>query len=104
MQRNLLHYQRALFLRKKKGYSYNEIREEVPVAKSTLSLWLRGIELGEAQKERIVSKQKERWRRNNIGEWNRKKRQAEVTKIRVASKKAIGQLSPREKFIAGIML
>lgn len=49
MQRNFLHYQRALFLRKKKGYSYSEIREEIPVAKSTLSGWLNGIELTKDQ-------------------------------------------------------
>ncbi|MEX2055246.1 MAG: hypothetical protein WD972_03620 [Candidatus Andersenbacteria bacterium] len=102
MQRNLLHYQRALFLRKKKGYSYNEILAEVPVAKSTLSLWLHSIALSQTQQERLRNKRPQgNW---NLGEWNRKTRQAEVTRIRVAAKQAVGLLSKRDFLIAGIML
>jgi transcriptional regulator with XRE-family HTH domain len=105
MQRNLLHYQRALFLRKKKGYSYNEIMAEIPVAKSTLSGWLSGIELDKSQQERIRRKQEERWSRNyDLGEWNRAKRQKEIASIRVKAKKEIGNLTKREFLIAGIML
>ena len=105
MPRDLLLHQRALFLRVKKGYSYNEIMAEIPVAKSTLSGWLSGIKLGEEQKKRIRGKQLERWSRNhNLGEWNRAKRQKEVSDIRVQAKKWVGSLTPREFFIAGIML
>lgn len=105
MKRDLLLYQRALFLRKKKGYSYNEILTEVPVAKSTLSYWLSGIVLGDAQKRRICQKQIERWGQNHhLGEWNRKKRQNEIAAIRVKAKQEIGSLADREFFISGIML
>ena len=46
----------AIHLRKK-GLSYNEIRQKVPVAKSTLSLWLKAIPLREEQKKRLYTKQ-----------------------------------------------
>lgn len=39
------------------GYSYNEIVEKIPnLSKSTLSCWLRTIELTDAQKNRILQK------------------------------------------------
>ncbi|MBI3256134.1 MAG: hypothetical protein HYZ63_04150 [Candidatus Andersenbacteria bacterium] len=102
MKRDLLLYQRALFLRKKKGYSYNEIRAELSVAKSTLSEWLRNVALSPEQKKRLVEKQRScSW---NLGEWNREKRQKEINIIRVAAKKEIGYLSEREFFISGLML
>src|SRR5688500_6937169 len=105
MQRNLLHHQRALYLRIKKGYDYREIMAEVPVAKSTLSGLLSNIQLEAEQQQRIKRKQEERWTRNyDLGEWNRAKRQKEITKIRVEAKQKIGNLTDRELFIAGIML
>lgn len=108
MQRNLLHYQRALFLRKKKGYSYNEIREEIPVPKSTLSNWLSEIELTKKQQHRIhknwLDKVRKHNKKHNLGEWNRKKRQKEITAIRVQAKKEVNTMTPDQLFIAGIML
>lgn len=108
MQRNLLHYQRVLFLRKKKGYSYGEIREEVPVAKSTLSLWLRDIEISVKQRksieERRLDKLQKCWGTYSLGEWNRQKRQKEITKIRNQARKEVGPLTGDAFFIAGVML
>ncbi len=45
----------ALSLRKQ-GLSYNEILKQVPVAKSTMSLWLRSIGLSKRQKQRLTEK------------------------------------------------
>ena len=45
----------AIALRKQ-GLSYNEILRRVPVAKSTLSLWLRSVKLARSQKQRLTSK------------------------------------------------
>lgn len=104
MQRNLLHYQRALFLRKKKGYSYNEIRAELPVAISTLSEWLRAVELSPAQKRRLRQKQEKHWKESGLGEWNRKKRQEEIISIRAKARTEVKNLSQDQFFIAGIML
>lgn len=41
--------QKAIALRKM-GYSYNEILQQVPVAKSSLSLWLKGLPLTKDEK------------------------------------------------------
>lgn len=106
MQRNLLQYQQALFLRIKKGYSYREIRAELPIAKSTLSTWLSKIPLSEDHQQRIKNRSKEllQTRRFNLPEWNREKRQKEITAIRIQAKRDIAHLSDREFLIAGIML
>jgi hypothetical protein len=46
---------KAVSLRKE-GYSYNEILKVVPVAKSTLSLWLREVGLSIRHKQRLTEK------------------------------------------------
>lgn len=48
--------QKAIRLRKK-GLSYNEIKKEVNVSKSTLSLWLKTVPLTSGQRERLYTKQ-----------------------------------------------
>lgn len=47
--------QKALILRKK-GWSYNEIRQKIPVAKSTLSHWLKNILLKKSYRDRLYTK------------------------------------------------
>ena len=47
---------RAIKLRRE-GLSYREIRKHVPVAKSTLSLWLKNIPLKEKDRKRLYTKQ-----------------------------------------------
>ncbi|MBI3420687.1 MAG: hypothetical protein HY006_01360 [Candidatus Sungbacteria bacterium] len=47
---------KAITLRKT-GLSYNEIQKEVPVAKSTLSLWLKAVPLKKEHKKRLYTKQ-----------------------------------------------
>lgn len=46
---------KAIRLRKR-GLSYNEIKRQVPVAKSTLSLWLKGITLKPEHRKRLYTK------------------------------------------------
>ena len=46
---------RAITLRRD-GYSYGEILRHVPVAKSTLSLWLRSVGLSKKQKQHLTEK------------------------------------------------
>lgn len=41
---------------RKKGLSYSEILKQIPVAKSTLSLWLRSIGLSKRQTQRLTKK------------------------------------------------
>lgn len=46
---------RAIDLRRH-GLSYREIRQQVPVAKATLSLWLRSVGLSRPQRQRLTEK------------------------------------------------
>ena len=46
---------KAIELRKK-GLSYGEIKKEIPVAKSTLSLWLKAVPLTPKQREKLYTK------------------------------------------------
>lgn len=46
---------RAIELRTQ-GLSYREIRRQVPVAKATLSLWLRAVGLSRPQQQRLTEK------------------------------------------------
>lgn len=41
---------------RRRGFSYSEIQEKVPVSQSSLSLWLRAIELSAAQRERLANR------------------------------------------------
>ena len=41
---------------RKKGLSYGEIRKEINISKSTLSLWLKGVSLTPKQKKRLYTK------------------------------------------------
>lgn len=52
MKRLVQEKAKAIALRKK-GYTYNEILKEVPVAKSSLSLWLKDLPLTKAEKESL---------------------------------------------------
>jgi transposase len=46
---------KAIELRRQ-GFSYREIRRQVPVAKATLSVWLRSVGLSTPQKQRLTEK------------------------------------------------
>src|SRR3972149_446326 len=54
--------QKAVDLRKQ-GLSYREILQHVPVAKSTLSLWLRTVGLSRPQRQRLTVRKLEAARR-----------------------------------------
>jgi hypothetical protein len=84
------------------GRSYREIRAEVPVSKSTLSLWLKDVPISEEQRALLLQKQVDGRARRATA--IRARRIA--TDERVASEAAaeIGSLTARELFIAGVIL
>ena len=91
---------------RKQGLSYNEILQKVPVAKSSISLWCRDIELSPEQKNRLNKK-----RAANLQKLSRLgpkaialKRQKEICKIRKSARKEIQSLTPYEFKIVGAML
>lgn len=93
--------QKAISLRRQ-GFSYREILKEVPVAKSTLSLWLRSVGLSEKQKQHLTEKKRLAALRGA-----KKRHDERIQKslgIRKKAKKEIGLLSERELWLMGIML
>lgn len=50
------HFKGNAIALRRKGLSYSEILETIPVAKSTLSLWLQSVGLSKKQKQRLTRK------------------------------------------------
>lgn len=92
---------RAVKLRKE-GKTYSEILTEVPVAKSTLSLWLRDVGLSKPQKQRITKKRREAQRRG--AKAKREQRIAKTKRIKEKARAEIGELTERELWLIGIAL
>ncbi len=93
--------ERAIELRRH-GLSYSEILREVPVAKSTLSVWLKDIGLAKAQKQRLTEKrraaqQKAQGACRNI----RITRETEIIKV---ARDEVGRISQREFWLIGTAL
>ena len=93
--------EKAIKLRKR-GWSYKEILREVPVAKSTLSLWLRSVGLAKKQKQKLTQKKL-------IGalkgaEKRRKYKLNIVAEIKNKAKNEIKKISDRELWLIGIAL
>jgi hypothetical protein len=87
---------------RKEGKTYNEILSVVPVSKSTLSLWLRSVQLSKHQNQRItLLKHKSQLR----GAAARKRIRIEETQnIYKTSKNTLGVFTKRDLFILGIGL
>lgn len=87
---------------RKSGMSYNEIRERVPVSKSSLSLWLRSVGLAKRHQRRLTEKQ-----RTSQQKGVRLVHERRLEKTRLIKEKAsleIISLSLRERWLIGIAL
>ncbi len=92
---------RAIKLRRK-GFTYSEILKQVPVAKSTLSLWLRSVGLSKRQKQRISKKKLEAAKR---GARARKTQRLILTKkIKDKAFSEIGKINRKELKLIGTVL
>jgi len=60
---------------RKKGLSYNEIRQQVPVSKSSLSLWLKHVQLSPKHRARLYTKQIQILSRGTPSQVERRKRE-----------------------------
>lgn len=101
MKTKLEEKKRAIGLRKR-GLSYSEILIQVPVAKSSLSLWLKGVGLAQSQKQRLTERKLAGMKRG--WEARRRNRVLLSERIRGEAKKEIGTLSDRELWLIGIAL
>ncbi|MDD2757825.1 MAG: hypothetical protein PHD72_00430 [Patescibacteria group bacterium] len=94
-------HERAVTLRKQ-GASYSDIIKDVPVAKSTLSLWLRNINLAERQKQHLSEKRSEAAAR---GAQKRKTQRIVLSeKIRDTAIKEIGFVDKKSVRLIGAAL
>ena len=92
---------KAILLRKQ-GLSYREIMAKIPVAKSTISVWLYSIGLSKKQKQRLTLKRIEAVKRSAT---TKHQRRIDLTKkIMDAAQSEAGRLTHRELWLAGIML
>ena len=93
--------EKAIKLRKQ-GLSYSEILKQVPVAKSTLSLWLRNIGLAKRQKQRLTEKKMAAMKRG----WEkcRRRRILLSEKIKSEAGKEIKNINGRELWLIGTAL
>lgn len=93
--------EKAVVLRKE-GKTYGEILAIVPVAKSTLSLWLRSVSLAQEQKQRLTAKRHEAQKRGARARI--RERLSSTRDIVAAAKKDIGVLTSRERLLIGAAL
>lgn len=79
---------------RRRGLSYGEILQQISVSKDTISRWCREIVLSETQKNRLLV----------AADNKRNARLLRTQNIFKEAKTEIGNLSKRDRFIAGIML
>lgn len=92
---------RAIELRKQ-GFTYSEILKKIPVAKSTLSLWLRSVALSKRQLQIFTEKKKAAQQRGGAARKN--ERILRANRIFNESRSEIESISKRELWIIGVML
>lgn len=92
---------KAVALRKK-GLSYSEILRQVPVAKSTLAVWLHSVGLSKKQKQRLTDKKIASALRGGA-----RKKEIRIQKTQVIFQEAakdIKSISQKELFLIGVVL
>ena len=101
MKSKIAEKSKAIELRKQ-GLSYKEILEQIPVAKSSLSLWLRSVKLAKRQKQRLTEKRLAAIIRG--GAVKKEKRIALTKEIKDKARNEIEAVSERELWLIGVAL
>ncbi len=87
---------------RKAGLSYSEILTRVPVAKSTLSLWLKEVGLSRSQKQRLTEKKRLAQLKGALARKTERIRfQKEIYNVCMAQ---VGKISKRELWLIGTAL
>jgi len=93
--------EKAIKLRKR-GLSYSEILKQVPVAKSTLSLWLRNVGLTKKQRQRLTEK---KILSQQKGARAKREQRIRLTKeIKRKAIKEVGEIDKKALWLIGTML
>lgn len=87
---------------REQGFSYSEILKEIPVAKSTLSLWLRSVGLSNRQKQRLTQKKLNSARLG--GQRKKEQRIKRVQEIKRTAQLETKKLSEDILWVMGVML
>jgi hypothetical protein len=95
----------AISLRRE-GLSYSEILQRIPVAKSTLSLWLRSVELSREQTQRLTEKKLLAIQRGGQSRrnWRLSTTKSIKKQAHLEIKKRIKRIDARDLWLMGIML
>lgn len=91
---------------RKQGLSYGEILLQVNVSKDTISRWCRDIILSEEQKRRLLENKSLGQKKGSLVAADNK-REARILRTQTIfqqAKRELGDLSKRDRFIAGLML
>lgn len=99
---NYINFKQKAIIFRKNGYSYSEILRNIPVAKSTLSLWLREIGLSKYQKQKLTEKRLLAAKRG--GEIRKKQRIALTKAIYDKAFSDIDKISKRDLWLMAVML
>ncbi|MCC7500552.1 hypothetical protein IT396_01995 [Candidatus Nomurabacteria bacterium] len=97
--------EKALALREQ-GLSLNEIVQKLRANKSTVSYWCRDIKLSKLQQEKLYARSsiKSLGALLRASEQKRSARIAKVKELTAEGKGAVGKLSSRDRYIAGLAL
>ncbi len=93
--------EKAIALRRK-GLSYREILAEIPVSKSSLSLWLHSVGLSKKQKQRLTEKKLAAMKRGSAKRHSL--RMEQWRHIRDIATAEVDPLSKKQRWIAGTLL
>jgi hypothetical protein len=91
----------AISLREE-GLSYSDILKKIPVAKSTLSLWLRSVGLSKKQKQLLTERKMSAIRKGGL-----RRHEQRLNEIDIINKNAIidvGLITKRDLWLTGTML
>ena len=86
------------------GWPYNDIAAELGVSKSSVSLWCRDVEPDEAAWAARASANRNFGARNRTPNRLQLAKAAEIETCRALAASLIGELSSRDRFVAGIAL
>ena len=87
---------------RKAGNSYSEILKNISVSKSTLSLWLRSVDLSKKQKQRITLKKLQAaWRGGEVKKRNRIEKSEKIIK---QAKMEVKKITNKDLCLLGTML
>ena len=87
---------------RKEGKTYNEIMEIIPIAKSTLSEWLKSVQLAKPQVQRITNRRIEARLRGSKARHD--KRLSEIDSLLKKGVEKVGGISRRELWLIGVAL